>query len=126
MSAIRSQNIELAIMSIDVAESSGFWGNQRSEKPLPSNQRQAAKAGCPITSAMRLAFRRRSAWNRASRRSAVDREQRRKSFDQLAINGVDEASLFVRQDERYRANEHSHCVRSAWSGSTAEARRAGT
>ena len=36
-----------------------------------------------------------------------------KSCDQLAINGVDEASLFVRQDVRCRANEHAHCVRSA-------------
>lgn len=61
----------------------------------------------------------------AARRRA-DREQRRKSCDQLAIKGVDEASLSVRQDERCRANEDSHCVRSAWSGSTAEARRAGT
>jgi hypothetical protein len=43
MSAIRSQNIKLAIMSIDVAECSGFWGNQRREKPLLTNRRQAAK-----------------------------------------------------------------------------------
>jgi hypothetical protein len=41
-------------------------------------------------------------------------------------NGIDEASVFVPPDERWRATEQSHCVRSAWSGSTAEARRAGT
>jgi hypothetical protein len=29
-------------MSTDVAERSGLWGNQRREKPLPSNGRQAA------------------------------------------------------------------------------------
>ena len=42
MSAIRSQNIKLVIMSSEVAECSGLWGNQRREKPLASNGRQAA------------------------------------------------------------------------------------
>jgi hypothetical protein len=37
-------NIKLAIMSIDVAECSGFFGgNQRLEKSLPSKRRQSAK-----------------------------------------------------------------------------------